>query len=297
MNVRPLLVLAVTTSLVLVATLLPAAAQDNSEAEPRPAGPLAELLQRLRERNRPAPTGHFASRCIHSHFGEDDPIVFPDQPGASHLHEFFGSRDTDAFSTPDSMRAEDTTCVVTGDTAAYWVPALYDDGRLITPAGLSAYHVPAGKDPSTIQPFPADLQVIAGPATDEGNPVRWVCRDAGTRTPPSTEVPDCEGGTMVQIIHFPDCWDGVNLDSEDHRGHMAYSTAGACPDSHPVPTPRLRLHVRFPGADGGEDLTLSSGGPETAHADFVNAWDQQVLEELVEECIVDQGVCGHLPPS
>jgi hypothetical protein len=48
------------------------------------------------------------------------------------------------------------------------------------------------------------------------------------------------------------CWDGVNLDSPDHKSHIAYPTAGpasfhtdggACPASHPVKIPQLMLEV------------------------------------------------------
>jgi hypothetical protein len=50
------------------------------------------------------------------------------------------------------------------------------------------------------------------------------------------------------------CWDGVNLDSPDHKSHVAYptagpatfsgsSTGGACPSTHPVKIPQLMLEV------------------------------------------------------
>lgn len=39
-------------------------------------------------------------------------------------------------------------------------------------------------------------------------------------------------------MFFPSCWDGVNLDSADHKSHMAYPiqnyNSGDCPASHPV---------------------------------------------------------------
>ncbi|OJT05575.1 hypothetical protein TRAPUB_3588 [Trametes pubescens] len=39
-------------------------------------------------------------------------------------------------------------------------------------------------------------------------------------------------------VFFPSCWDGVNLDSADHKSHMAYPiqnyNSGDCPASHPV---------------------------------------------------------------
>ena len=60
--------------------------------------------------------------------------------------------------------------------------------------------------------------------------VGWACIGGGRDTPeqPGTPEqgtrPDCpEGMHLVQRIHFPDCWDGHNLDSADHRSHMAYA--------------------------------------------------------------------------
>src|SRR5215212_4206807 len=56
----------------------------------------------------------FAVRCTfdpdNPHRLKDDPIVFPEQHGASHSHDIFGSTTTDAFSTYESMIASPTTC-------------------------------------------------------------------------------------------------------------------------------------------------------------------------------------------
>lgn len=49
--------------------------------------------------------GQFVVRCGYSHSLPDDPIVFPGQQGASHLHDFFGNTATDAFSTQASLLA------------------------------------------------------------------------------------------------------------------------------------------------------------------------------------------------
>jgi hypothetical protein len=54
----------------------------------------------------------------------DDPIVYPKQPGASHLHDFFGNTTTNAFSAYAGMLAGGTNCQGPGDTAASWAPAL-----------------------------------------------------------------------------------------------------------------------------------------------------------------------------
>jgi hypothetical protein len=45
------------------------------------------------------------------------------------------------------------------------------------------------------------------------------------------------------------CWDGVNLDSPNHREHVAYpesgtfESGGPCPASHPVRLPQILLET------------------------------------------------------
>jgi hypothetical protein len=108
----------------------------------------------------------------------------------------------------------------------------------------------------------------------------------------------------VQRIHFPDCWNGKDLDSADHRSHMAYASTGSgadagrrvCPATHPVAVPHLRLGVHYPEGVGGSDVTLSSGGPETSHADFFNAWDPPAQARLVRRCLDAAEKCGAKGP-
>ena len=71
--------------------------------------------------------GGFIVACGFSHRNQDDPIVFPRQPGRSHDHTFFGNRSTNAFSTAASLRKHRrTSCPYSGgaDSAAYWAPTL-----------------------------------------------------------------------------------------------------------------------------------------------------------------------------
>ena len=65
----------------------------------------------------PVPTdvGAFREPCNFSHMAFDDPIVFPGQPGAAHLHTFIGNDGTNALSTGDSLTGSgNSTC--TGGT-------------------------------------------------------------------------------------------------------------------------------------------------------------------------------------
>jgi hypothetical protein len=232
----------------------------------------------------------FAVRCDFSHRNLDDPIVYPEQPGAAHSHDFFGNNSTDAYSTYDSLLAapEGTTCTRPEDEAAYWIPTVYWNGVELESNRAVFYYRAGGKNHTTVQPFPAGLKVV--PNTH----IRWRCgrtdNGGGTKQPPR----QCDNGELGVRIAFPDCSNG-STDSADHRSHMAYSRKRdgkvRCPRSHPTPVPSLTMNVTFPIPAGKKgQVTLSSDhhdepGGSTMHADFFNAWDQAALSELVVRCI------------
>lgn len=237
----------------------------------------------------------FKVECELSHSSPDDPIVHPGQPGRAHLHDFFGSVETDAHSTPASLLGTDTTCQNRNDTAAYWAPALLDDGEPVDPMlGVAYYRPGPGIDPAGVQPYPAGLVVIAGDQTatepQSLDVAAWHC---GASPVLHSDPPDCpRTATLGVRIVFPDCWDGARLDSEDHQSHMVYSDGGACPAGHPVPVPQLIFEVRYAFAGDPSGLELASGGVRSMHADFVQAWDQPALEREVRTCLNLEKVCG-----
>ena len=218
--------------------------------------------------------------------------MFPGEPGASHMHNFFGATSTDAFSDAESLLAGDTTCSTHQDTAAYWAPALFDGEDQIDPISSVAYYRAApGVDPEDVVPFPTGLMMIGGDATStepqSTEEVGWACTVEGR---PQVSPPPCTGGVLLQVV-FPDCWDGEHLDSPDHRVHVARSTNAGCPGSHPVALPQLEFHVRYPLPNDMSDLHLASGSLLTGHADFFNAWDPDKLASEVEYCIGQDAYC------
>jgi hypothetical protein len=58
--------------------------------------------------------------------------------------------------------------------------------------------------------------------------------------------------------------------------------------------PALSIVYRYPTTDGPA-VSLSSGSLYSAHADFVNAWDQKVLAQLVSTCLNRLRHCGTGP--
>jgi hypothetical protein len=261
-----------------------------------PVAPAADLG--VPDRGFAGPQGRvaqFVVECEFSHALPDDPIVYPGEPGASHVHVFFGNTTVTGDSTAAELLDDPTTCDNPLDTASYWAPALLREGRMIEPVKSTAYYRP-GPDvvPASVQPFPPGLLMIAGdPFATEPQPLAvaaWTCGTGAEREPEPPECPSSRDARM--LITFPDCWDGENLDSEGHRAHVRYSTGGACPDSHPVPVPQLTFSVQYPVTGPTDGLSLTSGGLYSGHADFVNSWDQATLEQEVALCLNRDLVCS-----
>jgi hypothetical protein len=231
---------------------------------------------------------NFISACRTSHRLKDDPIVFPGYPGLSHDHTFVGNNTTNASSTLQSLRGASTTCKRAGDTAAYWMPTLLLNGQSVEPRGATIYY--RRKTVARVRAFPPGLKMIAGnsraTSPQELTVTFWNCgAQSGVR--PTAEVPTCADTAMQGLrlhVNFPNCWDGANLDSADHKSHMAYSMRGECPATHPVAVPAISLIFRYPIA-GGAGVTLASGGQYSSHADFFNAWRQGALNSLVQRCL------------
>ncbi len=244
--------------------------------------------------NAVAPSPSFRAECLFSHRAMDDPIVHPGMPGASHRHDFYGNRSTDASSTFSSLRRGRTSCEPDVDLAGYWVPTLYDTrGRPLTATTATFYYVASTHPLRRIRPYPAGLVMLAGDAMARRpakHPAgRWGCEDGPAARSPV--IRRCPRGSRLQLdLRFPDCWNGRDRDSADHRRHMAYSVDGRCPRSHPVPVPELRFVIPYP-TRGLRSMRIASGKSFTVHGDFFNAWDRGALRRRVVRCLRRGIVC------
>ncbi|CAI5941944.1 unnamed protein product [Closterium sp. NIES-64] len=253
------------------------------------------------------PRAQFRIRCNFSHALRDDPIVFPGQPGKSHLHDFLGSTITKADTTDArALVGSKTTCGLKADSAAYWFPSMFmrtnqkdAKGQYIykhlKPNWTLFYYRTSVKNPETIMPFPRGFRMLTGnpfagskQADDMAN-VEWWC---GARGKHGNDFPHqkCPAGDqLIGKINFPVCWDGKNIDSADHRSHVVHIPLNTtCPSSHPVPLPRISIKVYYPvdtdldltwpknGVKGNPAVYLSTiqsggtGSPFEYHSDFIN---------------------------
>ena len=272
--------------------------------------------------------GAFRFICQPSHNLYDDPIVFPGQPGKAHLHTFYGNTEANANSTYESLRTSgDSTCRNAMNRSAYWMPAMLNGrGGVVMPEYTIVYYkrVPADNERCQREKacigLPRGLRYVFG-NTSQGavgdNKVSISCSDLdGTSGNKYDNIPqaaaECEvGGTLYVGIHSPECWNGTDLDSLDHRSHMADSVRNAetnwkkqCPTSHPYLLPKFTLRAKYTideTLDRSGDLStsrqtwhFSSDRMEgktphiagtTFHGDWFGAWDDEVLEEWVKHCI------------
>ena len=253
----------------------------------------------------PSDIGAFREPCFFSHFAQVDPIVSPGTVSL-HLHAFFGNTGTNARSTAASIaNSGNSTCAGgTLNRTSYWVPAMIDTrtGTPIvpSPAGSIFYYKTGynGIVPGAIKQLPAGLRMVSGDAkgSTPSGPWNYGCIGQGNDfwADKAVGIPICKTGQdMLMSVTFPQCWDGVNLDSPDHISHMSGTVDGACPASHPVPVPVVAfdIHYTIKATDDMTKWRLASDmypttlpGGFSGHADWWNGWDDATMKTITENC-------------
>ncbi|KAH8979366.1 hypothetical protein EDB86DRAFT_657912 [Lactarius hatsudake] len=250
-----------------------------------------------------------------------DPIVSPGK-ASSHAHTIMGSNAIGLSTTFNDLRnSECTTCMVKDDKSAYWVPELYyqyknGSFQVVTHGGMIVYYLQRNAANETVEAFPDGLRMLAGNpylrskpvGTPEATAITWKCIDYNGPDRPETsgfvDNGNCPGSLRAQIF-FPACWDGVNLDSADHKSHMAYPdgvNGGLCPYTHPHHLVSIFFEVWFNAGqfynlnDGGR-FVLANGDPTGfgLHGDFADGWDKAVLSRAVNTCTANSGVIEDCP--
>jgi hypothetical protein len=248
--------------------------------------------------------------CFVTKRAPDDPIVFPGQPGKSHDHTFSGSLAINPSSTANELLRAPTNCTNSGDKSSYWMPTLLVNGKPRLPYQVRAYYRAATRDTTQLHSIPFGLKMLAGNAMatspQSAGIAGFQCRieRKGATVRKQSLPPECGSTALLEMsVIFPNCWDGKNLDSPDHRSHTSYASQYKCDAAHPVQIPQLTLAERFaPGTTSGTITLSSMNSPLTLHADFFNAWDPRSLDALMKYCIYAHVFCEtvsdkRLPPG
>jgi hypothetical protein len=185
------------------------------------------------------------------------------------------------------------------------------------------YYSAAVSDLSSIWTPPLGLRIVAGDASGTPNKtaqstsvVRWHCQSWGSTDaaggPWSNSIPECKAPDMLRFdVFFPSCWNGVDLDSANHKDHMAYPAGTTnnmkCPATHPYPIVRVSYHFAFPlfpdhldpvtktskGFRLASDLYAVTGnnGGMSLHGVWINGWHPEAMDLLLKGCIRGQRDC------
>ena len=275
----------------------------------------------------PDVVGAFRFVCSAGQISFDDPIVYPGQPGKSHLHQFFGNTGADASSSYESLRTTgDSTYTSRLNRSAYWMPAMLNGkGSVVVPDFVGIYYKRRPKtDPLCAKigkacvDLPRGLRFIFGfdmlnrksQSTGGGY---FNCQGPGSIPGHYPSIVDAAkncpiGAQLGAVISAPECWDGKNLDSANHRSHVAYSAYNGqnyaqCPATHPYVIPTFTLGAWY-SVDADLDRSgkwngsfdswhLSSDNmpgmpmkPGTSfHTDCFGAWDDDVMQIWTDNCV------------
>ena len=266
----------------------------------------------------PDVVGAFRFMCEPGQISYDDPIVYPNQPGKSHLHQWFGNTAANASSTYRSLRTSgDSTCVNILNRSAYWMPAMLDGrGHVVRPDYVSVYYKRLPKDSADCRrqgkecvPLPRGLRFIFGYDMLTGKTPTggsYFNCDGPSAKPGhyatiTEAAANCPAGNRLGAsISAPGCWDGKRLDSPNHRDHTANPSYGSwgylrCPASHPYVIPSFTMGAWYTvGPERADSWYLSSDempgmarmpAGSTFHADWFGAWDDDVMAEWTAHCI------------
>ncbi len=263
--------------------------------------------------------GQFRISCEFSHFSYDDPIVNPGQPGASHLHMYWGNTDVNAFSTYESLiNSGSSTCNGQEiNRSAYWAPAMFDgNGNVRIPMRIIVYYKGYGLAKGRSEAYPPGAAIIAKPdlhtiPADQGGVLAgdsektYQCSDQfrGTRSPQSNTIPNCTGtraflDVLEMHVKFPNCW---NRQDASNPANWSTSRAGVwyyseCQDW--ATTPNIEYIIQYP-LDEGEStegwhlasdvdrdtLKLTKAPGSTAHGDWWGGWREDVNQTFLDECV------------
>jgi hypothetical protein len=273
----------------------------------------------------PDVVGAFRFVCTAGQVLKDDPIVYPGQPGKSHVHQFYGNTAANAHSTYQSLRTTgQSTCMSPLNRSAYWMPAMLDGkGNVVRPDHVQIYYkrrpisdpkcsLSSGdpKAEGNCVPLPNGLRFIFGYDMITGkSPTGSLYFNCTGPTGISGHYPDLpaalancpagQGNRVGAVIKAPACWDGKNLDSANHRDHISYASYGTwgylkCPPTHSYVIPGFTLQAWWSIGEGddvklwslsSDDMRPDLPKGSTFHADWFGAWDNTIMGMWMDHCI------------
>ncbi|RAH71058.1 DUF1996 domain-containing protein [Aspergillus aculeatinus CBS 121060] len=268
-------------------------------------------------------TDEFTFSCVPLTTQLSDPIVSPG--GISeHVHVIAGGTAFQRTMGVNTARnAQETTCGVAIDKSNYWIPQLYNQlqngsFQLVEYQSSAIYYLNRACEygvnltscDASEYPLapPEGLRMVAGdPDLRSYNDsdlaqkaISHMCIEYDGSSNETKHFPRQPCQIVRSQVFMPSCWDGKNLDSADHKSHMAYPAVGdynkgVCPESHPVAIYSIFMEFFFnTGPIGSRQSLVYSMGDTTGHGlhgDFIHGWtDQAALQQAMDTCTGPKGL-------
>jgi hypothetical protein len=193
--------------------------------------------------------------------------------------------------TPAAPSAAPTSAAALPDPQGPNLELPGNTGGIVRPAKVLIEY--RGNPVSKVEPMPKFLRALTGDAkpTSRGPAnarATWTCSGFTDRL--SDKYPICPAGSQVQRVHdFPGCWDGKNIDSDNHRKHVAFAdkATGACPEGFRA-IPQLRITVSYDipqdvqikGQYALDSFPEENHNPFSDHNDFINVNSAQTMQRI-----------------
>ncbi|GLY42330.1 hypothetical protein Amsp01_083530 [Amycolatopsis sp. NBRC 101858] len=176
-----------------------------------------------------------------------------------------------------------------------------NDGEILEPESATLKFIGGGA--KNVVAMPLGLKILYGDAKQSTNgPANarpsWTCTGFEDRL--TDLYPICPAGSKVERIHaFPNCWDGKNTDSANHRTHIVFANQqGKCPQGFKnVPQLQVTLVYDVPqdvqqkGQYKVDAFAQEKHNPRSDHDDFANVMNRKIMGRLVN-CINSGKACA-----
>lgn len=298
----------------------------------------------------PDPNGSFRLICQPGKVDYVDPVVSPGVYPTSHLHQFVGNTGVNKESTYASLRASgQSTCqnINAGpvNRSSYWLPAMLNGiGGVVKPDYWHLYYKRLPKDNPICTAAPGgacvaipnglkyvigyNMATMSGGVLDKSGDFYWSsywsCYSSDLKTVKADgwnyrtlqalmDSHLCQVGDIARLhLEGPECWDGKNVDSADHRSHLSFMRTSrpgfssyTCDDAHPYLTPKvggfLDYTIDQQFVDGkwlfsSDQMMRDMGHPvvagETFHFDYLEAWSPTIKDRWTSNCFDKHLTCN-----